>query len=335
MKVLFIGGTGLISSACAEAALARGVELTILNRGRSAKYAVPRGAEFLAADVHGDETELAARLRGRDYDAVVDWIAYLPADVARDVRLFSGRTGQFVFISSASAYRKPRVDFPITEDSPLENPFWQYSRDKIACERALVEERAGSGFPYTIVRPSLTYGPSQIPLCVGSWNHPWTVIDRMLKGKGVIVPGDGTSLWTITWNADFAVGFVGLLGREDAVGEAFHITSDEALTWNEIYGETAAALGVAPRITHVPSDLIAEYEPESLGSLIGDKSNSAVFDNAKIKRFVPEFSCRVKWAEGVRMSLAWFRADPARMTIDDGANRTWEAILGGYARARP
>jgi nucleoside-diphosphate-sugar epimerase len=335
MKVLFIGGTGLISSACSDLALARGHDLWLLNRAVSSKYSIPREAHLLTADVHGDEAALRRLLAGLDFDAVVDWIAYTPEDIERDIRLFGGNTRQFVFISSASAYQKPPRHYRITEDTPLENPFWQYSRDKIACERRLMEAYHQQGFPVTIVRPSLTYGPTQIPLCVGSWEHPYTVIDRMKRGKEVIVPGDGTSLWVLTWNADFAVGLVGLLGRAEGIGEAFHITSDEVLTWDQIYRQAAQAAGVQARLVHVPSDLIAAYDPHAVGSLIGDKAYSIVFDNSKIKRFVPEFECRVGWAEGVRRALAWFEADPARQTIDEAANRTWDRILAAYSRSFP
>ncbi len=335
MKLLFIGGTGLISSACSDLALARGMELFILNRAASTKYPLPAGAQLLQGDVHGDEGWLASLLGRHRFDAVVDWIAYTPEDAERDIRLFGGKTRQFVFISSASAYQKPPGHYRITEETPLENPFWQYSRDKIACEGRLMEEYRARGFPVTIVRPSLTYGPSQIPLCVGSWRHPYTVIDRMKRAKKIIVPGDGTSLWVLTWNGDFAKGFVPLLGREDAIGEAFHITSEEVLTWNQIYQEVGRALGVEPEIVHVPSDLIAAYAPEALGSLVGDKAHSVVFDNSKIRRFVPDFRCEVPWAEGVRRAIAWHAADPARQTIDQPADQDWDSILAAYERALP
>jgi nucleoside-diphosphate-sugar epimerase len=333
VKTLFIGGTGLISSVCSELALERGLELYLLNRADSRKYPLPGGARLLQGDVHGDEARLRALLEPHRFDAVVDWIAYTPEDVERDIRLFGGRTGQFVFISSASAYQKPPTRYLITEETPLDNPFWQYSRDKIACEQRLMEEYRARSFPVTIVRPSLTYGPSQIPLCVGSWKHPYTVIDRMKRGKQIIVPGDGTSLWVLTWNRDFAEGFVPLLGRAEAVGEAFHITSEEVLTWNQIYREVGSALGLDPEFVHVPSDLIARYDPASLGSLVGDKANSAVFDNSKIRRFVPDFRCKVSWAEGVRRAIAWHEADPARRSVDEGADRTWDRILAAYERA--
>ncbi len=335
MKILFIGGTGLISSACSELAVQRGLDVTILNRSTSTRYPLPAGARPLTADIHGDEQRLANLLGGEQFDAVVDWIAFTPADIERDVRLFAGKTGQFVFISSASAYQKPPARYLITEETPLENPYWDYSRNKIACENLLMDAYRRQGFPVTIIRPSLTYGPSQIPLVGGSWEHPYTVIDRMKRGEKIIVPGDGTSLWVLTWNGDFARGLLGLLGNPAALGEAFHITSDEVLTWNQIFEITARAVGVEPRIVHIPSDLICAYTPGELGSLTGDKVNSAVFDNSKIKRVVPEFHCDVPWEQGVRRALAWFEADPARRSIDAEMNRRWDEILAGYAKAWP
>jgi nucleoside-diphosphate-sugar epimerase len=301
----------------------------------SSKYPVPPGVRLLQGDVHGDPQALQALLRGQTFDSVVDWIAYKPEDIERDIALFRDRTRQFIFISSASAYQKPPAHYLITEETPLENPFWEYSRNKIACERVLMREFRERRFPVTIVRPSLTYGPSQIPLCMGSWLHPYTVIDRMKKGKPVIVPGDGTSLWVLTWNADLAVGFCGLMGMEKAVGEAFHITSDEVLTWDQIYAEAGRAAGVEPDLVHIPSDLIVAYDPEKTGTLLGDKNRSAVFDNRKIKAYVPEFSASVPWSEGVRRAITWHEADPARCTIDEDANRKWDAILEAYRRAFP
>jgi nucleoside-diphosphate-sugar epimerase len=335
MKLLFIGGTGLISSACSELAVQRGMDLTILNRSVTTKYPLPQGAHLQVGDIHGDLAHLANLLEGERFDAVVDWIAFTTQDIERDLRLFSGKTDQFVFISSASAYQKPPANYLITEDAPLENPFWEYSRNKIACEQLLMREYHEHGFPVTIIRPSLTYGPSQIPLCGASWQHPYTVIDRMKRDQKIIIPGDGTSLWVLTWNGDFAKGLVGLLGRKDAAGEAFHITSEEVLTWNQIYRETGRALGIEPRIVHIPSDLIAAYNPNAIGDLIGDKINSSVFDNRKIKRFVPDFACEVPWAEGVRRAIAWHAADPGRQTIDAAMNRTWDTTIAAYERAFP
>ncbi len=334
-KILFVGGTGLISSACSAWALAQGMELFILNRGKSDKYEVPIGAQVITGDIRNDPAGVAAALAGHQFDSVVDWVAFTPAHIEQDLQLFSDNTRQFVFISSASAYQKPPSSYLTTEDTPLANPYWQYSRDKIACEELLMRAFRERGFPALIVRPSLTYGPSQIPLCVGSWPHPWTVIDRMRRGQKVIVPGDGTSLWTMTWNGDFAKGFNGLLGREQFAGHAFHITSDEVLTWDQIYLEAAHAAGVAqPKLAHIPADLLLAHWPDAV-SVIGDKAHSVVFDNSKIKRYVPDYVATVPWAEGVRRSLAWFEADPARQTIDAEANATYDRIIAAYERAWP
>jgi nucleoside-diphosphate-sugar epimerase len=335
MKFLFIGGTGLISSACSELAVKRGLDLTILNRSKSTQHPVPDGAHLLVGDVHTNPGQLASLLGNQRFDAVVDWIAFTPEDIERDIRLFRGNVGQFVFISSASAYQKPPAQYIITEDSPLENPFWDYSRNKIACEERLMAEYREKRFPVTIIRPSLTYGPSQIPLCGASWQHPYTVIDRMKRGQKIIVPGDGTSLWTLTWNGDFAKGLLGLLGNPAAIGEAYHITSDEVLTWNQIFRETGLALGLELDIAHISSDLIAAYNHNAIGDLIGDKNNSSVFDNSKVKRTVPDFTCEVPWADGVRRSIAWYEADPSRQTIDNEMNRSWDTVIAAYERSFP
>ena len=335
MKILFIGGTGLISSACSELAVERGHELFILNRSVSTKYPVPKGATLLQGDVHVDGSLLSKLLAGRRFDAVVDFIAFTVEDVERDINLLRGKTDQFVFISSASAYQKPLKNYLITEETPLVNPFWQYSRDKIACEERLMKAYREDSFPVTIIRPSLTYGLSQIPLCVNSWDYPWTAIDRIKRGKKLIVPGDGTSLWVLTWNDDFAKGLIGLLGNPKAIGEAFHMTSDEVLSWNQIYLEVYQALGLEPNVIHIPSDLIAAYWPQAIGSLIGDKANSAVFDNTKLKRFVPDFRCEVKWAEGIRRSIKWYEDHPQFHTIDNEMNAAWAKIIAAYEKAFP
>jgi nucleoside-diphosphate-sugar epimerase len=335
MKILFIGGTGIISSACSDLVVARGHELFVLNRSVSRKYPVPAGTTVLQADIYAEETRLARLVAGHRFDAVVDYLAYTVNDIERDLRLFRGKTDQFVFISSASAYQKPPKNYIITERTPLENPYWEYSRNKIACEDKLLFAYLDEGFPVTIIRPSYTYGLSQIPFAVSSWRHPWTVIDRMKRGQKIIVPGDGTSLWVLTWNADFAKGLVGLLGNQKAIGEAFQITSDEVLTWDQIHLEVYRALGLEPDVIHIPSDLIAAHDPPSRGSLVGDKSNSVVFDNSKIKRFVPDYSCEVTFAEGVRRSLEWFEAHPEFQTIDDAMNSIWDEIIAAYQGAFP
>jgi nucleoside-diphosphate-sugar epimerase len=327
MKVLFVGGTGLISSACSRLAVERGLELFVLNRGSDPDRA--RGATSLVADLH-DEAATRRVLAGRRFDVVVDWIAYTVEDVERDLRLFRDRADQFIFISSASAYLKPLGDWIIREDTPLANPFWDYSQNKIACEERLMRAYREDGFPVTTVRPSLTYGNTQVPLSVNSWERPFTAIARMRAGKPLIVPGDGTALWTITHSSDFAQGFVGLLGRRGAIGHAFNIMSDEVLTWDEIYRQTAAAAGVEARIVHIASDFIAACLPEWSGTLLGDKSGSAVFDTTKIKRFVPDFRAVTPYAEGIRRTVAWFDADPARQQVDAEMDTRWDRLIAAY-----
>ena len=332
MKVLFIGGTGIISSASSELAVQRGIELHVLNRGQSHNFDAPAGAQQLIGDIRRDSAGVRKLLAGQKFDAVVDWVAFTPDHIEQDIEVFAGMTRQFVFISSASAYQKPPSHYRITEDTPLTNPRWQYSRDKIACEERLMRAFREQGFPTTIIRPSLTYGPSQIPLILGSWQKPWTLIERIQRGEKIIVPGDGTSLWTVTWNGDFAKGLVGILGREQLAGHAFHITSDEVLTWDQIHTETAHALGVEPNIVHIASDWLVAKRPELEGSLLGDKIHSAVFDNSKIKQFVPDFCCTVPWSEGVRRSITWFREDARRRQIDDAHNAMLDALIAAYER---
>jgi nucleoside-diphosphate-sugar epimerase len=328
MKVLFIGGTGIISTACTQLAAERGIDLTLLNRGRRVAE-LPKGVKTLAADIE-DENGVAQALGGASYDAVVDWIAFTPAQIERDIRLFRGRTRQFVFISSASAYQRPVSHYLITESTPLANPYWDYSRNKIACEERLTRACREEGFPIVMIRPSLTYGDTQITLAVNSWAKSYTVVDRMRRGKKVIVPGDGSSLWTITHNSDFAKGLVGLLGNPQTIGHAFHITSDEVMTWDQFYRITAQAAGAEARIVHIASDFIGACLPDTVGSLIGDKSSSVVFDNSKIKLFVPEFRAKVSYAEGVKRTIDWFDADPLRKEIDEDANATWDKLIDAY-----
>jgi nucleoside-diphosphate-sugar epimerase len=329
MKVLFIGGTGLISSACTSLAVERGVELFLLNRGNDPDRAI--GATSLVADLH-DEEAMARVLAGHRFDVVVDWVAFTPEDIERDLRLFRRRTDQFVFISSTSAYLKPLGYWLLREDTPLANPFWDYSRNKIACEERLTKAFREDGFPITIVRPSLTYGDTQIPLAVNSWQHPFTAVARIRQGKPLVVPGDGTSLWTITHNTDFAKAFLGLLGRSLAIGQAFNIMSDEVLTWDQIYRQTAAAAGAEARIIHIASDFIAACMPEMTGTLIGDKSVSAVFDTTKIKRFVPDFQATLPFAEGIRRTVAWFDADPVRQHVDAEVDARLDRLISAYER---
>jgi nucleoside-diphosphate-sugar epimerase len=330
MNVLFIGGTGIISTACTQLAAARGFELTLLNRGRRASE-LPASVKTLGADIE-DEAGVARALDGTAFDAVVDWVAYTPAHIERDLRLFLGRTRQYIFISSASAYQKPPTHYLITESTPLANPYWAYSQNKIACEERLMRAYREDGFPMTIVRPSLTYGDTQIPLSFNSWLKPYTVVDRMRRGKKVIVPGDGTSLWVVTHNSDFAKGLVGLLGREQAIGHAFHITSDEVQSWNQLYGIVAEAAGAELRTVYIPSDFLAACLPEDAGGFMGDKSVSVVFDNTKIKRFVPDYCATVPFTQGIRRTLAWFDADPARRVIDAKASASWDRVIEAYEK---
>jgi nucleoside-diphosphate-sugar epimerase len=331
MDILFIGGTGIISTACVTEALEAGHDVSVLNRGRSSLPSpVPDDRSF-TADA-SNETEVREVLGNRRFDAVIQWTAYVPEQVELDLRLYAD-AGQYVFISSASAYEKPPTTWLITESTPLRNDFWQYSRDKIACEKVLQEAHQSIGFPMTIIRPSLTYGCSQIPLAIGSWAKPYTVVDRMRRGAKVLVPGDGTSIWTITHSSDLARGLIPLLGRAEAIGEDFHITSDEALTWNQIYSLVGKAAGVEPDILHVPSDGMVAADPDLLGTLWGDKINSSVFDNSKLRTLVPDFKAEVPFEEGIRETVEWFDAEPRRQEIDERANALWDRVAGVYSDA--
>ena len=329
MKVLFIGGTGIISSACASLALERGIDLYFLNRGQSADRPVPAGVQVLKGDIR-DRSSTSAALAGRQFDVVVDWVAYTPEQVETDLDLFGGRTGQYIFISSASAYQTPPSSLPVTESTMLDNPYWLYSRNKIACEERLVKAYRQDKFPMTIVRPSHTYDRTALPLDGG-----YTVVNRMRQGKPVIVHGDGTSLWVLTHHKDFARGFVGLLGNSHAIGDDFHITSDEVLNWNQIFNLVAKAAGAQANIVHVPSDLIAAYDPDWGAGLLGDKTVSMVFDNSKIKRIVPDFVASIPFSRGVEEIMAWYDADPARQVVDEATDRMIDRILNAYKLAWP
>ncbi len=325
MKVLFLGGTGNLSLACAREAAARGLDLTIATRGHK-QVALPGEV----SEARGDVTDSAflASLAARGFDAVVNFIAFDAPDVDRDVAAFRGRTGHYVFISSASVYEKPPRHHVVTEETPLGNPFWDYARKKIAAEDALREAHRAERFPVTIVRPSYTYGESWIPTTSGT---DYTVAWRLRRGLEIVVPGDGTALFTLTHASDFARALVGLLGRPEAVGEAVHVTSDEVLTWNHVHETIARTLGVDPRIVHVPTDVIARVDARRGASLLGDKAWSTIFDNSKARRLVPGWSARVPFAEGIRASIDWFEADPSRQKIN--ANDTVERIIRTWHRA--
>jgi len=328
VRVLFIGGTGIISSACTQRALDKGIELYHLNRGQSERP-TPEGVRILRGDIRDKESAKQA-LGDHTFDAVVDWIAFTPDHIETDIQLFSGRTKQYVFISSASAYHVPPLNLPITESCPLYNPYWQYSRDKIACEERLTEAYRETGFPATIVRPSHTYDNTLVPM-----GYEYTVIDRMRRGKKVIVHGDGTSLWTLTHHVDFAVGFVGLLGNDRVIGDAFHITNDEILTWNQIFTLIADAAGVAPKFVHIPSDFIAAFDPEWGASLLGDKAHSRIFDNTKIKRTVAEYNPGIPFYQGAKEIIAYYDADPSHQTIDVEQDKIMESIITAYETGLP
>ncbi len=329
MKVLFLGGTGFISTSVSRLAMAKGFELYLLNRGQ--RQANPPGSHSLAADIKKPD-EMRSVLRDIQFDVVVDWIAYTPEDIERDLALFRGRVKQFIFISSASVYQKPPTHYLIRESTPLSNPFWDYSRNKIACEERLMQAYREDGFPITIVRPSLTYDP-QFPIAIGGWGC-YTLANRLKKGLPIIVHGDGSSLWVVTHAEDFGKGFVGLVGNWQALGPAFHITSDEVLNWNQLYETIAGALGVEANIVHIPSDFIARVEPRFTGGLLGDKAWSVVFDNSKIKTFVPDFQAVIPFRDGVRRTLAWFDADEKRKRIDPAVNQEMDDILQAFAGRR-
>jgi len=327
MRVLFIGGTGIISSACSQLALDQGIELYLLCRGRSPRP-IPKGAKVLQGDIR-DAASARRALGNLEFDAVADFISFVPENIQAARELFAGRTRQFLFISSASAYKKPVDNWPITESTPLHNPHWQYSRNKIACEELLMRAYRENGFPSTIVRPSHTYDKTLLPF--DPYQAGYTVLDRLKRGKPVILHGDGTSLWVLTHHRDFAKGFVGLLGNPKAVGETFHITSDEVLTWNEIVGAVARAAGVTPRIVHVPSAIIAREHPDWGAGLLGDKTHSVIFDNTKIKRFVPGFTCTIPFARGAEEIVEFYAQNPNFEPVNPTVDQLMDRLVERYA----
>jgi nucleoside-diphosphate-sugar epimerase len=324
MRVLFIGGTGIISSGCVQLAVERGVELYVLNRGTTTKRPLPDGVTVLHGDIR-DAGSAKAALGELTFDAVVDWVAFTTEHVALDIELFRGRTGQYVFISSASAYQTPPARLPIVESTPLRNPHWQYSRDKIACEDLLTRAYRDEAFPATIVRPSHTYDRTLVPFDGG-----WTVINRMRQGKEIVVHGDGTSLWTLTHHRDFAKGFVPLLGHPRTVGDVFHITSDDVLTWDQIAETLAAAAGATARIVHVPSDAIAAADPVWGAGMLGDKSHSLVFDNSKLRSVVPDYVATIPFEQGAREIVAWHDEDPARQQVNEHLDAVMDQLVERY-----
>ena len=326
MKVLFIGGTGIISSACSALAVERGFELYLLNRGQTARP-LPAGAHILQGDIR-DQASASRALGKLEFDVVVNWIAFAPEHIETDLALFQGRAQQYLFISSASAYQTPPASLPVTESTPLDNPYWHYSQAKIACEARLMRAYQEARFPVTIVRPSHTYDRTMIPL-----EGRYTAINRMRQGKPVIVHGDGTSLWVLTHHRDFAKGFVGLLGNSHAIGQAFHITSDDWLTWNQIFEIMAQAAGATARMVHISSDIIAKANPDWGAGLLGDKAHSMIFDNSKIKRLVPDFAATIPFSHGAREIMAWYDADPARQVVNDALDRQMDELIAAYGAA--
>ncbi|GAA2970659.1 nucleoside-diphosphate-sugar epimerase [Microbacterium terrae] len=325
-SILYIGGTGTISAACVRRSVALGHQVTVLNRG-GARRPLPPEVTILQADVR-DAGAVRAALGERRFDVVAEFLAFTPEHIRTDLDLFEGRTGQYVFISSASAYEKPPRRLPVTESTPLRNPFWQYSRDKIACEDVLVAAHRERGLPVTIIRPSHTYDERMIPTLGG-----WTDIARLRAGRPVIVHGDGTSLWTITHSDDFAVAFAGLLGNPEAIGEAFTITGSHAPSWNRIYGWLADAAGVSsPDLVHVASDAIAAFAPDLGPTLIGDKAHSMVFDNTKVTALVPDFRTTITFDEGARRILAYYDDHPEEQVIDEGRDAVFDRIAA-FARS--
>ena len=323
-SVLFIGGTGIISSACTALAVERGMEVFLLNRGASSSRPAPDECVLLTGDAN-DIDSLRAAVGDREFDVVADFRAFTPRDVQSRLEVLGGRMGQYVFISSASAYQTPPGRLPVIESTPLRNPRWQYSRDKIACEDLLTRAYREEGLPATIVRPSHTYDKTLLPFDGG-----WTVVDRMRRGTEVVVPGDGTSLWTLTHHTDFAWAFVGLLGHPAAIGDSFHITSEEWLSWNQIFELVAAAAGVEARLVHVPSEAIAAVDPEWGAGLLGDKAHSMIFDNTKVRRLVPDFVARVPFHEGAREILDWYDEDPDRQRVDEAMNATMDRLIAAH-----
>ena len=325
VSALFIGGNGTISSSVSRLAVERGFDLTLLNRGVSDTRPPIAGVRHITGDA-GDAKSISQAIGREDFDVVVNFRSFLPSQVAADVDLFSGGTGQYVYISSASAYQKPVARLPITESTPLKNPWWQYSRDKIASEDVLIAAYRDADFPATIVRPSHTYDETLIPFEGG-----WTVIDRMRRGLPVVVHGDGTSIWTLTHSRDFAKAFVGLLGNPAAIGDTFGITSDFYYTWDAIYRMLGSAAGADPKLVHIASETLAVAFPEWGPGLLGDKSHSVIFDNSKVKALVPGYVATTTFAEGAREIIDWHDAAESRREVDASLNASFDALIAAHS----
>jgi nucleoside-diphosphate-sugar epimerase len=326
MRILFIGGSGIISSACTQLAINKGIEVYHLNRGQSYQLRpAPEKVKHLISDVRNPE-ETKKILKKLSFDIVVDWISYTPDQIEYNLNILAGKAKQYIFISSASAYQTPPNELPVTEKTPLDNPFWKYSRDKIACEEYLTQNAVRHNVIYTIVRPSHTYDETTVPIVGG-----YTAVSRMLSGKPVVIHGDGTSVWTLTYHRDFAKGLIGLLDNSRAMDEIFHITSDELLTWNQIYHLVAEAFGTKVNAVHVPSEHIAKYDNELGSGILGDKAQSMIFDNSKIKSVVPDFQCDIKFKTGVKEIALWHSTNKPLLKIDKKLDEVFDKIVRDYS----
>ncbi len=328
MKALFIGGTGCISSGVSRLAAERGVDLYLLNRGNRSEF-VPEGATVVTGDIE-DVPAMERFLADRHFDVVIDFIVFRPEQAERDIRLFTGKTDQYVFISSVMTYQRPVGYYLVDESTPQSNPYSRYAQDKIACETRFIREFRENGFPLTIVRPSHTYSETRIPFALNSGKKPWSLVDRLLRGRPVIVPGDGTSLWTLTHNSDIAKGIVGLMGNTQAIGQPFHITSDEVKSWDQYLKVIADAVGIKPVIRHMSSEMICAFAPDVAEGLMGDLCRSYVVDNGKIKRFVPGYVATTPFEKGIRQSIAYFQSHPALMQVDDEWNAVMDRMVAAY-----
>ena len=333
MKALFIGGTGTISTEISRLCVRKGWDLTLLNRGQTSAL-FPEGAQLLQIDINRQsEAEIRSLLEGKTWDVVADFIAFTPEQVERDIRLFEGKTAQYFFISSASAYQKPLSSPWITEGTPLHNPYWEYSRNKARCERILRDAYDQRGFPITLIRPSHTYCERSMPVAVHGPKGSFQVLERIRAGKRIIVPGDGTTLWTLTHSRDFAVAFEGLMGNPHALGETFHITGQESLTWNQIHECVGRALGREVHAVHIPSETLGLLWADLVGNLTGDKSNTVLFDNTKIRRTVPAFMTRTFFAQGARECAEYIYSHPECQTPDPAFDSWCDRLLEAWDRA--
>lgn len=327
MKVLFIGGTGLISTAVTDLCVKKGIDLSLFNRGNKNQN-LPEGVKTIIGDINNEE-EAKELLKDKDFDVVVNWIAFVPEQLERDYRIFKGITKQYIFISSASAYQKPVQDYPITEETPLENPYWEYSRNKQACEEYIMGKHSKE-FNVTVIRPSHTYDDKQLMLTVKEWGSEYTLLKRIMDHKPYIIPGDGTSLWTITHNTDFAKAFIHVLGNELTYGQAYHITSDKVYTWEQLYRITCKALNVESNIVYIPTDFILRYMPHKVGEFYGDKHYSVIFDNTKIKQIAPEYKSEVRYEDVVSKAVKHYQNHEELQFFNEEMNTLYERIIKDY-----